>query len=187
MNSVGPDRIETPRLILLRPTMADAPEIFSRYAGDEEVTKYLNWPRHKSVSDSRAFVSWSDGEWERWPAGPYVVRSRETNELLGGTGLSFHTFQDAMTGYVLAKDAWGKGYATESLHAMVDLAWQLNVDWLFALCHPSHLVSMRVLGKCGFVRDQGWTQPVEFPNLEPGHLRDVTCFAISRPDMPEGS
>jgi ribosomal-protein-alanine N-acetyltransferase len=179
---VRPDRLETARLILHRPTKADAGEVFSRYASDPDVTKYLNWPRHKSISDTRAFLSWSEGEWERWPAGPYLVRSRETNQLLGGTGLSFHTYQDAMTGYVFAKDAWGLGYATESLRAMIDLSWQLNVDWLFALCHPAHHASMRVLEKCGFVRDQGWTRPVEFPNLAPGQPQDVACFAISRPD-----
>ena len=70
-----------------------------------------------------------------------------------------------MTGYVLAKDAWGLGYATEALRAMVDLSWQLDVDWLFALCHPDHRASMHVLEKCGFVRDSGWNRPVEFPNL----------------------
>lgn len=171
--------IETARLQFVRPVSADAAEIYSRYAGDADVTKYLNWPRHRSVADTRAFLSWSDGEWERWPAGPYLIRSRETGQLIGGTGLSFHTYQEAMTGYVLAKDSWGKGYATEALTAMVDLAWQLGVEWLFALCHPDHRASMHVLEKCQFVRDSGWNRPVEFPNLEPGKLQDVACFALS--------
>ena len=177
--------IETPRLRLTRPVSADANEIFSRYAGDAAVTKYLNWPRHRSVGDTRAFLSWSDGEWARWPAGPYLIRSRDTGQLLGGTGLSFNTFEEAMTGYVLAADSWGQGYATEALTAMVALAWQLDVQWLFALCHPEHRASMRVLEKCGFIRDTGWTRPVEFPNLEPGRPQDVACFALSRPDLPE--
>src|SRR5204863_6217316 len=50
--------IETPRLRLTRPASSDVPEIFSRYAGDPAVTKYLNWPRHRSVGDTRAFLSW---------------------------------------------------------------------------------------------------------------------------------
>jgi len=172
--------IETPRLVLTRPVAADAEEIFRRYASDADVTRYLNWPRHRSVGDTRAFISWSDGEWERWPAGPYLIRSRETGELIGGTGLSFHTFQEAMTGYVLAKDAWGHGYATEACRAMVSLAWQLDVEWLFALCHPDHIASIHVLEKCDFARDAGWNRPVEFPNLSPGTPVDVACFGISR-------
>jgi len=177
--------IETSRLVLSRPAAGDADEVFRRYAGDSDVTRYLNWPRHRSAGDTRAFLNWSDGEWERWPAGPFLIRSRGTGQLLGGTGLSFHTFQEAMTGYVLAKDAWGQGYATEALAAMVDLAWQLDVDWLFALCHPDHGASIRVLEKCGFDRDPGGTRPVEFPNLEPGKLIDALCFARSRPDRKE--
>jgi len=178
--------IETSRLVLSRPVAADADEIFRRYASDPDVTRYLNWPRHRSVGDTRAFLSWCDGEWERWPAGPYLIRSRETGQLLGGTGLSFHTFQEAMTGYVLAKDAWGNGYATEALAAMVDLAWQLDVEWLFALCHPDHAASIHVLEKCQFVRDPGGTRAIEFPNLSPGQPIDATCFARSRPDRDEG-
>jgi ribosomal-protein-alanine N-acetyltransferase len=184
MSSDTADLIETSRLVLSRPTMADADELFARYASDPDVTTYLNWPRHQTVKDTRAFLSWSDGEWERWPAGPYLVRSRKTNQLLGGSGLSFHTFQEAMTGYVFAKDAWGKGYATESLRAMVGLAWRLDVEWLFAVCHPAHRASIHVLEKCGFVRDHGWLQQVEFPNLLPGRPQHVACFAISRPDGP---
>src|SRR5262245_36339550 len=175
--------IETSRLVLSRPSAADADEIFVRYASDADVTRYLNWPRHRSVSDTRAFLSWSDGEWETWPAGPYLIRSRETGKLLGGTGLSFHTFQEAMTGYVLAKDSWGYGYATEALRAMIDLAWTLDVEWLFALCHPDHHASMHVLEKCGFARDTGWTRPVEFPNLDPGRPQDIVCYGLPRPEQ----
>jgi ribosomal-protein-alanine N-acetyltransferase len=182
------DVIETARLVLSRPTMADADEVFARYASDPDVTLYLNWPRHKTVKDTRAFLNWSNGEWERWPAGPYLVRSRETKVLLGGTGLSFHTFQEAMTGYVFAKDAWGKGYATESLRAMIDLAWQLDVEWLFAFVHPAHQASRHVLEKSGFVPDPGGTRPIEFPNIELGRPVAAPCFAISRPDnLPLGS
>jgi len=43
----GPERIETARLVLRRPTAADAEAIFNRYAGDSDVTRYLAWPRHR--------------------------------------------------------------------------------------------------------------------------------------------
>jgi RimJ/RimL family protein N-acetyltransferase len=85
-----------------------------------------------------------------------------------------------MTGYVLAADAWGKGYATEALGAMVSLAWQLDVVWLFAVCHPQHRASVRVLEKHGFVRDLGWARQVVFPNLDPATAQDVFCYALSR-------
>lgn len=84
-----------------------------------------------------------------------------------------------MTGYVLAKDAWGKGYATEALEGMVDVARRINVRRIYALCHPHHRASWRVLEKCGFSRDRSWSKQVEFPNLAPGTLQDVVCYELA--------
>jgi ribosomal-protein-alanine N-acetyltransferase len=173
----GPVRIETARLVLVRPQTADAVSIFDRYASDLDVTRFLGWPRHRSVADTETFLRFSAEEWERWPAGPYLIRSRDDGRLLGGTGFGFEAPQRAVTGYVLAKDAWGKGYATEALVAITDLAGRLGVARLYALCHPEHRASWRVLEKCGFVLDRTWTQQTEFPNLAPGVLQDVLCYA----------
>ena len=78
-----PERIETDRLVLRRPAAGDAEMIFSRYAGDPEVTHFLGWPTHRSPADSREFVAFSDAEWSRWPAGPYVIEERATGRLVG--------------------------------------------------------------------------------------------------------
>jgi [ribosomal protein S5]-alanine N-acetyltransferase len=173
----APAGIETTRLSLLQPQAADAASIFERYASDPDVTKFLGWPRHESVADTQAFLRFSAVEWERWPAGLYLIRSRSDRRLLGGTGFGFEGPQQAGTGYVLATDAWGKGYATEALGAVIDVARRIGVARLYALCHPQHRASWRVLEKCGFVRDVSWTKQVEFPNLAPGVQQDVLCYA----------
>ena len=171
------ERIETDRLLLIRPQEADAPEIFTRYARDPEVTRYVGFARHWSVDAAYAFLRQSNTEWDRWPAGPYLIRARTDHSLLGGTGLTFETPQRAMTGYVLAKDAWGMGYATETLRAIVELARGLGVRRLYALCHTGHGPSIRVLEKGEFQREGVLRQYMEFPNLSPGQLSDVFCYA----------
>ncbi|MDX1980419.1 MAG: GNAT family N-acetyltransferase [Bryobacteraceae bacterium] len=171
----GPERILTARLILRRPVASDASEIYSRYASDPEVTKFLGWARHQSIDQTQAFLSFSDADWERWPAGPYLIESKHDTRLLGGTGLGFETRETATTGYVLARDAWGFGYATEALRAMVELADKLGVTRLYSLCHPGHAPSIRVLEKCGFVRERG-APPVTFPNLDPGRAQPCLRF-----------
>jgi RimJ/RimL family protein N-acetyltransferase len=171
------ERIETPRLVLRKPVPADAAQVFSRYASDPEVTRYLGWPRHESLADTTAFLAFSDAEWRKWPAGPYLIEARETGQLLGGTGLAFESPEVAGTGYVLARDAWGKGYATEALSAMVDLAEPLGVKRLYALCHPEHRASARVLEKCGFASEGLLKRHTRFPNLHGGEMRDCLCYA----------
>jgi [ribosomal protein S5]-alanine N-acetyltransferase len=178
----APERIETRRLVLRRPLPADADGIFRRYAGDPDVTRYLGWPRHESVSDTHEFLTFSDAEWARWPAGPYVIESRASGDLVGGTGLGFESPDEASTGYVFARDAWGRGYATETLEAMVDLARDLGVRRLYALCHPDHQASWRVLQKGGFIREAMLSRYAAFPNLKPGMLSDVLCYATAFDD-----
>ncbi len=174
----APRRLESDRLVLLQPRAEDAAAIFERYASDPEVTRFLNWPRHRSIADTDRFIEFSANEWARWPAGPYLVWSRHGRRLIGSTGLHFEAPDRAMTGYVLARDAWGCGYATETLEIMIDVARQTGVVELFASCHAEHRPSWRVLEKCGFTRDDGRRDRAEFPNLAPGVLQDVERFAI---------
>ncbi len=174
----APERIETARLWLSRPESRDAEQIFRRYASDPDVTRFLGWTRHRSLADTRAFLAFSAQEWERWPAGPYVIWSRGDGQLLGSTGFGFETPDDAVTGYVLAKDAWGYGYATEALAAIVTVARSVGVKRLKALCHPQHRVSSRVLEKGGFVRDATWSGQIEFPNLAPRIRQDVARYEL---------
>jgi len=171
------ETIETERLLLRRPQPDDAASVFARYAGDPEVTRYLGWPRHESLADTHAFLAFSDAEWERWPAGPYLILSRADGALLGSSGLAFDTPDRAATGYVLAKEVWGRGFATEALRAIVEVAPRVGVERLYALCHPDHRPSWRVLEKCGFRREGILLRHAEFPNLEPGTLSDVFCYA----------
>ncbi len=158
--------------------MNDAEAIFARYASDEEVTRYMSWPRHRTVEDTRAFLAFSDEEWSIWPAGPYLIESRETGELLGGTGLGFKTNQRAETGYVLARDAWGRGLATEALTAMIALAPQVSVTRLVAYCHPGHDASRRVLEKGGLAHLGLLRDYLVFPNLPEGSATDVLSFEL---------
>jgi ribosomal-protein-alanine N-acetyltransferase len=172
----APPLVETPRLVLSAPVAADAELVFARYASDDTVTRYLGWPTHRTVADTRGFLAFSALQWEREGAGPYMIWARADGRLLGSTGLGLEPDGQAITGYVLAADAWGKGYATEALAAVVDVATDIGVRRLYAVCHPQHRASWRVLEKNGFERDGSWSRQVEFPNLAPGILRDVLCY-----------
>ena len=173
----APPTITTERLLLRKPVDEDAAEIFERYASDEEVTRFLAWPKHNSVDDTRAFLEFSNQEWERWPAGPYLICSPTDGRLLGSTGLAFEVPFRATTGYVLAKDCWGRGFATEAVIAMRQAAAELGVERLYAMCHPEHRPSRRVLEKGGFEFEGTLRRFSEFPNLHPGVAEDVVSYA----------
>jgi RimJ/RimL family protein N-acetyltransferase len=174
----APEQIETARLILRRPLATDLDAVFARYASDPEVTRFVAWPTQSSLADTHEFLAFSEAEWNRWPAGPYLVESRRDRQLLGGTGLAFETPYRASTGYVFAKDAWGKGYASEALRTMVECARKVGVQRLYAICHTQHRASWRVLEKAGFAREGILRRYVKFPNLGTGTASDVFCYAL---------
>jgi [ribosomal protein S5]-alanine N-acetyltransferase len=175
----APLEIETARLVMRRPRKEHAWGIFDRYAADAEATRYMAWPVHTTINDTYAFLTFSDVEWERWPAGPYVIFSRAGGMLLGSTGFAFETPDRAITGYILARDAWGRGYATESLRAMVELAPSIGIRVLSASTHADHAVSGRVLEKCGFVKEGLLPRHMVFPNLGTPLPSDVISYSLT--------
>jgi len=169
--------LETARLMMRPPTPEDAPLMFERYASDAEVTRYLGWPRHRSIEDTQAFVDFSRSEWARTSAGPLLVFARDSGKLLGSSGLLLESPNRAQTGYVFARDAWGCGYATETLGAMVSLAAGRGITRLYALCHTEHQASWRVLEKCQFTREGVLPEHTVFPNLS---LKPLDVFSYAR-------
>ena len=92
-----------------------------------------------------------------------------------------------MTGYVLAKEAWGFGYATEALNAIACLGDALEIGELFALCHRDHRASHRVLEKRGFVGRPKHIEATNFPTLGTslaGSCTDALCY-IRKSGFPE--
>lgn len=177
----APTEFETGRFLLRKPVIGDVPEIFERYASDPDVCRYLAWPRHQSLDDTRAFIAFSDAQWAGWPAGPYLVIDRESRAVLGGTGLAFEQSEVASTGYVIAREFWGMGCATECVTAMRNVAEKVGVRHLYAKVYRHHVASQRVLLKAGFTRDGTLRQHFEFPNLRSGQLFDVISYSW-RPD-----
>jgi len=66
----------------------------------------------------------------------------------------------------------------------MEIAEGLNDIQLYALCHPDHPASARVLEKCGFRLEQRLEQFAEFPNLNPG--RREACLRYVREEAAPG-
>jgi RimJ/RimL family protein N-acetyltransferase len=169
--------LQTARLALRPPAPGDAERIFQALGSDPEVTRFVGWPRHKSIEDTHAFLSFSQHAWEKWPAGPLLITERGDDRVIGSTGLAFETPHRACTGFVLAREAWGSGFASEALRAMVAVAASLSARRLYALCHVQHARSVRFLERCGFEAEGVLRRYQVFPNLGVPEPQDVYCYA----------
>ena len=71
--------------------------------------------------------------------------------VIGACGIVFQYEATPELGYWLGVDHWGKGYATEALHAVIDYAFtDMNHESLQAGARVTNPASRRVLEKCGF-------------------------------------
>jgi [ribosomal protein S5]-alanine N-acetyltransferase len=188
MGANAPECIETQRLVLRRPQQRDAEVIFSRYANDPEVARYLAWPRHRGLRDTLQFLEFSDTEWEQSLGGPYLIEMRGSGQVIGSTGIEFETEYRASTGYVLARDSWGRGYASEALAGIVGVCAKLRLVRLHAMVHVEHTASRRVLEKCGFVHEGTLCRHTLFPNIDEHRPFDVASYSrvFDRPRARRG-
>jgi len=71
--------------------------------------------------------------------------------LIGTVSLrAFHRDRRAELGYWIAADEWGRGYASEASHAIVELGFsQLELARIYALVIAGNQPSCRVLDKLG--------------------------------------
>lgn len=175
----APESLATARLCLRRCRPADSQAIFSSYAQDPEVTRYLVWQPHRSLADTQAFTAFADAAWHQGREFTWAIWT-PAGELIGGLALR-PTGPKADVGYVLARSHWGRGYATEALSAV--LAWALAQPGLYRVwgtCDVDNLASARVLEKAGMQREGLLRRWCVHPNLgdEP---RDSWCYAWVRP------
>lgn len=175
-----PETLETERLALRMPAMDDADEIFSSYARDPEVTKYLLWTPHRNIQTTRKFLRECLSTWKKGTSFQWAIIRKEDKKLLGMVSCRPEEGHKAQLGYVLARSEWGKGYATEAVRALVD--WAVSQDGIhrvWAACDVDNKASARVLEKVGMVREGTLRRWSIHPALSP-KPRDSYCYAKTK-------
>ena len=172
-----PNKIETDRLRLRLPTLDDAEEIFLKYAQDPDVTRYAEWAPHSSIVETKEFIRSCVQRLEIGDAFPRVIEIKSDHELIGMIELRIEKHR-ADFGYVIARAYWGKGYATEALKVVIDLA--LSHDSVFrvwAVCDVENIASARVMEKVGLEREGILRRYIVHPNIS-DEPRDCFCYSI---------
>ncbi len=113
----APPTLSTARLTLRRPRLEDAQALFEGFTSHPHATRYMSWPTHRTLEDTRGFLTYATRAWDEVGVGTYLIE-RE-GMVVGSSGLHPDGPHRAMTGYILTRSLWGQGYATEVCRAMV--------------------------------------------------------------------
>jgi ribosomal-protein-alanine N-acetyltransferase len=143
--------METARLVLRRPKLADVPKLFE-FLGDPEAMRYTQVEASAKTCRRRIAVH----EWRRRRDGyaPWTIVTKMDGRIIGWGGLYDDPFDPGWgveVGYCFHPAVWGRGYATELVAACTHIADRiLQLPEISAFAHPENVGSRRVLEKAGF-------------------------------------
>ncbi len=143
--------LETDRLVLRRPLLADAPALFA-FLGDPAAMRYTH--AQETLRGCRRHIAAHERQRRAIGCAPWTVIAKTGGAIIGWGGLYEDPFERGWgieLGYFFAPAAWGEGYASELTAACLRVAREaLGLTEVRAFAHPENVASRRVLEKAGF-------------------------------------
>lgn len=141
-------RIETERLVLRLPQAGDF-ERFAELIGDEDAARWIGGHMPRAAA-WRKFLQ-QPGAWMIQGFGMFSIIDRDSGQWLGQGGpWKPDGWPGNEIGYMLHRDAWGRGYATEALTAAIDWALdELGWDDFVHCIAPENTASKKVAARLG--------------------------------------
>ena len=154
--------LTTPRLILRTATEPDVKVMWERVLGDSDVMRYVFQGVPMTLETAgevmRKFFTFGNTL-----TGIAILTENSTAEIVGFAGLlpcAALGADDFEIGFVLARQAWGRGIATEIGEAQLAFGFeQLNCSRLLGLADPQNGPSIHALKKLGMRYRNDITEP----------------------------
>jgi RimJ/RimL family protein N-acetyltransferase len=141
-------QLETPRLILRLPTLADY-EPWAAFGADEEATRHIGGVQARSPA-WRSLAA-TLGSWHLQGFGMFSVIEKASGRWVGRVGpWQPEGWPGTEVGWSIARDVWGRGYAPEAAAASIDWAFDA-LDWeqVIHTIDPANSNSKRVAARLG--------------------------------------
>ncbi|PZQ48284.1 MAG: hypothetical protein DI551_02010 [Micavibrio aeruginosavorus] len=175
--------ILTDRLIIRVPTLDDAVEINTAMNGVwHDLQLWMSWASddQKTLEATRAYLT----DFDQRGFLPLAGFCRDTGRFIVSTGITFHNDGRRETGYWVAKDFLGLGYATESAAATIKYGFnELDFDEFFINHYEGNEKSRNVIEKLGFVKTR--VIKSNHPRCLDGVLLDEHQYIITKEQWRE--
>jgi RimJ/RimL family protein N-acetyltransferase len=156
--------LTTDRLILRMPEAQDF-DAWAAFAADQETMRYIGGVQARSVA-WRGMCSVT-GAWAIRGFSMFSIVERETGRWVGRMGpWQPEGWPGTEVGWALARDTWGKGYATEGAIACMDYAFDvLGWDEAIHTIEPDNAASQAVARKLGSTILRQAQMPAPFEDM----------------------
>jgi RimJ/RimL family protein N-acetyltransferase len=147
-------------------------EAYAKLTADPEVMRFIGGKTFDRLEAWRG-MAFIVGHWQLLGYGHWAVEEKSTGNLIGRIGfLNPATWPGFELGWTLAREYWGRGYATEGARRALQYGFEeLDRSHVISLIHPDNKASIRVAERLG--------EKVEGTTHLLGH--DVLIYGIDRP------
>ena len=162
--------LETQSLLLRKITLDDVDDIFE-FSSDIEVAHHMTWEANRNKEETlNNFVNVVIEGYKRGQSADWAIVHKGSNKVIGTCAFVDWSNQHskAEVGYVLNKNYWGYGFATEALSELIE-------GW----CDIDNIGSENVMLKVG-MKFEGILRKNEYIK---GKFRDTKIFAILKEDF----
>lgn len=175
--------IETDRLILRKFEKEDAGDMFTNWANDPDVTKYLSWNVHKKISITREIINTWVYSYKKTDFYNWAIVFKSDAKVIGSISLDniSNVHFRCEIGYCLSKVFWNRGLMTEALKSVVKyLFTDVGFKRIQAIHHTANYASGKVMLKAG-MKYEGILRKYHLSN--DGVLTDCKIYSIIDKDL----
>ena len=173
---------ETDRLILRKIEINDLEDIFE-FSSDPEVAHHMTWEVNKSKEETlNNFINVVIENYEKGQTGSLAIVHKESNKVIGTCSFIewSNEHSNAEIGYVLNRNYWGLGIATEAINELIKLGFEtIQLNRIQGRCDIDNIGSEKVMLKVGMCYE-GTLRKNEFIK---GEFKDTKIFSILKEEF----
>ncbi|MDN3483782.1 GNAT family N-acetyltransferase [Pseudoalteromonas sp. APC 3224] len=179
--------LETERLELNEITSSDVDAIFTIFS-NPDVIEYYDTSVFTAKEQAEKLISLFTSRFEKGLGIRWAIRTKTDNLLIGTCGFNSWNanIQNTSLGYELMPSCWGRGYAQESVDAIIKWAFADKlpcgaIHRIQADTVPGNNASEKLLIKLGF-KEEGLRRDSGYWKNE---FHDLKCFGLLKTDIKD--
>lgn len=166
--------LETERLRLRELTLLDVDHLLTIFADPVAMEYYLST---KDRPQAVRWIEWNIESYQTNGFGLWLVERKNDGQFVGQCGITLQKIPGSVepeVGYLLRREFWGQGYATEAAIACRDWGFRhLNVSRLISIINVLNHPSIRVAARTGMAHAGEFVKPNGLPHKIYAVTRDV--------------
>ena len=169
--------LQTEHLTLRQLRFEDVYDYYERLGSDGEVTKYMIFEPHQDIGETLQFIEQTLQRYDEGGCYRWAIALREDDTVIGVFELlRFDEEQESCSfAYMLGKEWWGRGFATEAMKAAFRFAGEeLDIRKITGDHMAPNGASGAVMAKAGMTK----TGVIPGKYEKHGQIYDAVCYEL---------